>query len=253
MLPLVATGSARPVASHHIHWPQFSMDTLNGSSTRGPVGDGLASFDWSVGQVMDAVSKAGIAQDTLTLLTGDNGGYILTPDWNCGGVPAPGGTNGALRCGKGTTFEGGHRLPGIAHWPGRIAPSTVTLQMASHLDVLPTLCALVEGCELPAGKTLDGTDVSSLLLAPDGKPEPPSPRKAFFYYATSKHGARALQIFAYSFSCFHRCVLWSRWNAVRTQACRTYRSWPRGWASTKPTGSRADGPRTDPGVMMPSR
>ena len=132
---------------------------------------------------MGAVQRSGQADNTLTLLTGDNGGYVLTPDWLCHGTPAPGGTNGALRCGKGTTYEGGHRLPGIAHWPGRIAPGSVTSQLASHLDVLPTLCALAAGCELPK-KALDGVDIAPLLFAPASAPEPPSPRRAFFYYAT---------------------------------------------------------------------
>lgn len=190
--------------------------------------------------MMNAVEKSGITETTLTILTGDNGysiltmhfiretdafirkvmhflltngvytifysGYILTPDGNCGNTPAPGGTNGELRCGKGTTYEGGHRLPGIAHWPGHISPGTITSQLASHLDVLPTLCALAEGCELPAGKTLDGVDVSSLLLAPVADPEPLSPQKAFFYYATSKHGKHWL---CYT-SC---CLLYCRWLA----------------------------------------
>lgn len=72
-----------------------------------------------------------------------------------------GGCSGLLRCGKGTTFEGGVREPAVAFWPGHIAPG-VTHELASSLDLLPTLASLA-GAPLP-NVTLDGVDLSPLLL-----------------------------------------------------------------------------------------
>ena len=166
--------------SHHIHWPQFASDVKNGSTPRGPVGDGLATFDATVGEVMAAVMAAGALSSTLVVLTGDNGGYILTPDWLAGGTPTQGGVNGVLRCGKGTSYEGGMRLPGIAYWPGRIKAATVTSEITSHIDLLPTFCALAKGCVLPK-VPLDGFNLSPLLFSKNE--EAKSPRQSFFYYS----------------------------------------------------------------------
>ncbi len=72
-----------------------------------------------------------------------------------------GGNAGLLKCGKGTTYEGGQRVPAIAYWPGRITPG-ITTELASTLDVLPTI-AKITGAKLP-GVPLDGVDMSSLLF-----------------------------------------------------------------------------------------
>jgi arylsulfatase A-like enzyme len=120
-----------------------------------------------VGQVLDALQKSGLAKNTLVWFTSDNGPWIVKG--------LQGGSAGLLRDGKGSTFEGGMREPGIAWWPGTIKPA-VTTQLASTLDLLPTACALA-GVDLPKDRVLDGYDLSSLLKNGDA-----SPRNEMYYY-----------------------------------------------------------------------
>ena len=110
----------------------------------------MKALDENVGAILDAVNDAGIAHRTLILFFSDNGGA------------------GHMRCDplrgkKGTVWEGGHRVPAIAWWPGKIKPSTVTDQLCISLDVMPTLLKLAN-LTVPEGHRLDGTDLSSLLI-----------------------------------------------------------------------------------------
>ena len=109
---------------------------------------------------------------TLVIFTNDNGAPFRGAAANAAKkAPAkenfPGrqlaGSNGPLRSGKGTTFEGGVRVPFIAWWPGRIAPRAAVTAPISHLDLFPTIARLA-GAAAPAGVTLDGADISPLLL-----------------------------------------------------------------------------------------
>ncbi|XP_014117618.1 PREDICTED: arylsulfatase A, partial [Pseudopodoces humilis] len=171
-------------ASHHTHYPQFSSREFAGRTRRGPFGDALAEFDDSVGQLLQALRDNGLESSTLLFFTSDNGPSTLRM--------ARGGSAGHLRCGKGTTYEGGMREPAMAYWPGRIAPG-VTHELASALDVLPTLSALA-GAALPK-VALDGFDLSPLLFG-EGK----SPRQAVFFYPPSPdplHGPFAVRLGKY--------------------------------------------------------
>ncbi|XP_064446461.1 arylsulfatase A isoform X2 [Mirounga angustirostris] len=150
-------------ASHHTHYPQFSGQSFSGRSGRGPFGDSLMELDAAVGALMTAVGDLGLLGETLVIFTADNGPETMRM--------SHGGCSGLLRCGKGTTFEGGVREPALAFWPGHIAPG-VTHELASSLDLLPTLAALT-GAPLP-NVTLDGVDLSPLLLG-TGKTCTPSP------------------------------------------------------------------------------
>ncbi|MEM0915879.1 MAG: sulfatase [Planctomycetota bacterium] len=134
------------------HVPLFASSEFAGRSLRGLYGDVIEEIDWSVGQIMAALQEAGVAENTLVLLTSDNG------QWETRGLN--GGHAGMLRAGKGTAFEGGVRVPAIAWWPGRFE-GTPRVEMApqSMLDVYPTLLSLA-GVELPEGVTLDGIDLS---------------------------------------------------------------------------------------------
>ncbi|KAM9071152.1 arylsulfatase A isoform 3-T5 [Megaptera novaeangliae] len=154
-------------ASHHTHYPQFSGQSFSGRSGRGPFGDSLMELDAAVGALMTAVGDLGLLGETLVFFTADNGPETMRM--------SHGGCSGLLRCGKGTTFEGGVREPALAFWPGHIAPG-VTHELASSLDLLPTLAALA-GAPLP-NVTLDGVDISPLLLG-TGK----SPRQTLFFYS----------------------------------------------------------------------
>jgi hypothetical protein len=154
-------------ASQHVHSPQFAPDDLLGTTDRGLFGDALAALDRSVGGVVDGIQGLGIANSTLTVFTSDHG-----PAQADGRL---GGSAGALKCGKGSTYEGGMRVPSIWHWPGHIQPAVSHL-FASTLDIVPTFIALAGGTP-PSELMLDGFDLSSALL--DGAP---SPRDEMYYY-----------------------------------------------------------------------
>ncbi|XP_025967228.2 arylsulfatase A isoform X1 [Dromaius novaehollandiae] len=171
-------------ASHHTHYPQFASQEYTGQSQRGPFGDALMEFDASVGHLLQALQDNGLTDRTLVFFTSDNGPSTLRM--------ARGGSSGLLRCGKGTTYEGGMREPAVAYWPGRIAPG-VTHELASTLDILPTLAALA-GATLPR-TALDGYDLSPVLFG-SGK----SPRQTMFFYPPAPdqlHGAFAVRLGRY--------------------------------------------------------
>lgn len=151
------------------HTPLFASEAFRGTSRRGIYGDVIEELDWSVGQVLEALRRQGIAGNTLVVFTSDNGPWLTERE--------QGGSAGLLRDGKGSTWEGGMRVPGIAWMPGRIRPG-VTHDPASTLDLFPTALAMA-GVPLPAGVALDGNDLSSLLF--EGRPLPARP---YFFYRT---------------------------------------------------------------------
>ena len=149
------------------HVPMFASPAFKGKSRAGIYGDAVEEIDWSVGEILATLRQEGLAENTLVFFTSDNGPWLIMGD--------QGGSAGLLRDGKGSTWEGGMRVPGIAWMPGRIQPG-VTSALAHAMDLFPTALALA-GAPLPAGVTLDGTDLSPLLLqgrAPETRP--------FFYY-----------------------------------------------------------------------
>ncbi len=149
------------------HVPMFASPQFKGKSRAGIYGDAVEEIDWSVGQILDVVRKEGIDQQTLVVFTSDNGPWLIMGD--------QGGSAGLLREGKGSTWEGGMRVPAIAWMPGRIKPA-VTSEVANAMDLMPTAVAMA-GASLPGGVTVDGVDLSPLLF--EAKPLPPRP---FFYY-----------------------------------------------------------------------
>jgi arylsulfatase A-like enzyme len=149
------------------HVPMFASPDFKGKSRAGIYGDAVQELDWSVGQVFAALRKEGIAENTLVFFTSDNGPWLIMGD--------QGGSAGLLKDGKGSTWEGGMRVPGVAWMPGRIKPG-VTTQLASTMDLLPTALALA-GAAAPKDVTLDGTDLAPLLF--ESKPLPVQP---YFYY-----------------------------------------------------------------------
>jgi arylsulfatase A-like enzyme len=149
------------------HVPLFRSDEFAGKSRRGLYGDVVEELDKSVGAVLDAIRDAKLAERTLVIFTSDNGPWLMYNE--------QGGSAGLLREGKGSTWEGGMREPTIAWWPGKIAAGSVSQELASTLDFLPTFCALA-GVEKPKDRQLDGYDVTSVLTGGA------SPRKEMFYY-----------------------------------------------------------------------
>jgi arylsulfatase A-like enzyme len=149
------------------HTPLFASPEFKGKSRRGIYGDTVEEIDANVGRLLAAIRDEGIAERTLVVFTSDNGPWLT--------MGLQGGSAGLLRDGKGSTWEGGMRVPGIAWWPGRIKPGT-TSEVANAMDLFTTALALA-GAQVPSDRPIDGVDLTPLLL--EGKP---LPRRAFFYY-----------------------------------------------------------------------
>jgi arylsulfatase len=139
----------------HAHHPYLAHPDFKGSSTSGDFGDVMVEHDARVGQVLDAIDAAGIADDTLVIYASDNG-----PD----AAYYPQVSNsGPFRGYLGSSYEGGIRTPMMIRWPGRVPSGWVTNAMVSITDFMPTLAAIVGG-ELPADRAIDGVDQSALFL-----------------------------------------------------------------------------------------
>jgi arylsulfatase A len=151
------------------HVPLYVSEKFKGKSKQGLYGDVIMEIDWSAGQILSALNRLGIDERTLVIFTSDNGPWLAYGDHAGSAKP--------LREGKGTTLEGGMRVPCIMRWPGRIPEGTVCNQVATAMDILPTLAKLA-GADLPA-KRIDGKDIWSLM---SGKAGAKSPYEAFFYY-----------------------------------------------------------------------
>ncbi|MFW6163648.1 MAG: sulfatase-like hydrolase/transferase [Planctomycetota bacterium] len=142
--------------------PEF----VKGTSAAGPRGDLVALVDWMVGQVVEALDRHGQGDGTLVLVTSDNGalpGHSASMDGR-----GPWDTFGHKSCGdwrgyKSHIWEGGHREPLIARWPGRIAPGTVCAEPVELTDLMATVAALL-GTALPAAAGEDSYDILPALL-----------------------------------------------------------------------------------------
>jgi arylsulfatase A-like enzyme len=150
--------------------PLHVSDKFKGKSHHGLYGDVIEEIDWSVGQILAALKKNGLDENTLVLFTSDNGPWLLYGDHA--------GSAGPLREGKATTFDGGVREACLARCPGRIPAGTVCHEMAWTMDVLPTFAKLA-GAEPPADRVIDGRDIWPLL---SGQPGAKTPHEAYFYY-----------------------------------------------------------------------
>ena len=150
------------------HVPIAVSDKFNGKSKQGLYGDLMMEIDWSVGEIVRALEKNNIENNTLIIFTSDNGPWL-----NYGNHA---GSTGGLREGKGTSFEGGQRVPTIMKWPDVIPFGSISNQMASTIDVFPTIANLVSA-ELPK-HLIDGIDITPVLK---GDKES-NPRNHLYYY-----------------------------------------------------------------------
>jgi len=142
------------------HVPLFRSDPFKGKSDGGFYGDVIEEIDWSVGVVLGALAETGLDRNTLVFFSSDNGPWLI--------FKHHGGSAGPLRDGKGCTYDGGMRVPGIFRWPGKIAPDVIR-DIGSTLDIFPTFLALAGG-KLPGDRPYDGFDLRPTLL--DGRPSP---------------------------------------------------------------------------------
>ena len=159
-----------------VHIPLFASPQFEGTSTRGLYGDTIEEIDAGVGKILRTLKKLKLEKDTLIVFTSDNGPWLLFEEH--------GGSGGLLRAGKGTTWEGGMRVPTLFYWPGKIQPAVVT-DIGSTLDLFATITS-VAGAETPRDRIMDSYDLTPTLF--EGKP---SPRREMFYYrGTQVYAAR---------------------------------------------------------------
>lgn len=150
------------------HVPLAVSDNFKGKSKQGLYGDVMMEVDWSIQKVLETIKKYHLDENTLIIFTSDNG------PWYSFGNHA--GSNGGLREAKATTFEGGQRVPCIMRWKGVIPQGSICNQLASTIDILPTIVSII-GAQLPKNK-IDGINILPLLK---GKNDV-SPRKYLLYY-----------------------------------------------------------------------
>lgn len=156
------------------HHPVVPTAEFRGRSQAGDYGDFVVQTDWSVGQVLAALDRAGVAGNTLVIFTSDNGPEITRLN-NAGTMNVmPVGaydrvrryghsSMGPWRGSKYDAWEGGHRVPFLARWPGRIPAGKTSAELLCHTDLLATCAALVGG-ELPQDAGEDSCDALPLLL-----------------------------------------------------------------------------------------
>lgn len=149
------------------HVPLFASNGFRGKSPAGIYGDVVEELDWSVGQIMDLLRKEALDQNTLVVFTSDNGPWLI--------FNQHGGSAGPFREGKGSTWEGGMRVPGIFWWPGHIPAGGTQHQTACNMDLFTT-CITLAGGKTPTDRVIDGIDLSPVLFG-GGTVERP-----FFYY-----------------------------------------------------------------------
>ena len=138
------------------HAPVLPADQFNGATKAGPRGDFVWELDVIVGQVLDLVKQLGIDEETLILFNADNGAETVHVDWmrRDHKHDASGGWRGMKRDG----WEGGHRVPFIARWPGNIPAGRVSKQMTNTTDIFATLASVV-GYQLPDEAAVDSFDM----------------------------------------------------------------------------------------------
>jgi len=148
------------------HVPLDPSGGFAGRSRRGPYGDVVEQLDASVGTVLDALARLGVDERTLVVFSSDNGPWLAMGEW--------GGSAGGLRGGKTGTFEGGHRVPALARWPGQFPKAEVD-GVVTMMDWLPTFAELA-GAPLPADRVVDGRTLVPLLRGSGARAATP-----FFY------------------------------------------------------------------------
>ena len=142
-------------ATNDVHVPRFPHDRFRGKNPMGLRGDAIVQFDWSVGQIMDTLDKLGLSENTLIILSSDNGPVVddgyqdRAEELLNGHSPA-----GPLRGNKYSAFEGGTRIPAIVRWPKGAASAEVSNALVSQIDWFASLASLV-GAGLPKGAAPD--------------------------------------------------------------------------------------------------
>ena len=155
-------------AQMYVHLPLYAPERFMEQSENGRYGAAVECVDWSVRVLLHELQQQGLDENTLVIFTSDNGSRNRDE----------GGSNAPLRGTKGTTWEGGMRVPCIMRWPGQVPEGTTCEDIATAMDMLPTLAEL-GGTQAPDDRIIDGHDIRPLMT---GEEEAESPYDAFYYY-----------------------------------------------------------------------
>ncbi len=136
------------------HVPLFRAPDFEGRSGAGLYGDVIEEIDWSVGRILETLEEEGLAENTVVFFGSDNGPWTV--------FRTQGGLAGPLREGKGMTWDGGVRVPGLFWWPGTIAPAVVTTEIGSTSDLFSTFVGLAGGAA-PDDRPMDSLDLAPVL------------------------------------------------------------------------------------------
>ena len=150
------------------HQPFFPSENFAGKSLGGPYGDAVEEFDWSVGAVLEALKQQGVDNNTLILVTSDNGPWYE-------------GSAGSLRGRKGQSYEGGFKVPLLARWPNQITAGTKIDAPVMNIDFLPSFAAAA-GVSLPQDRIIDGKSFLPLFKEPNKSHEEFSQRPLYFFH-----------------------------------------------------------------------
>jgi len=150
------------------HYPISASKKFMGSSANGLYGDVIEEIDWSVGEILNTLKEENVLENTLVIFTSDNGAPKTYEE----------ASNGPLSGYKGTAMEGGNRVPMIVSWKGTLPEGKVSHEIASVMDLLPTIAHIV-GASLPVDRVIDGKNIYALFSAPE---EAESPHAYFAYY-----------------------------------------------------------------------
>ncbi|MCU0713693.1 MAG: arylsulfatase [Pirellula sp.] len=166
------------------HYPVVPSSEFVGKTQVGAYGDFVYQTDWSVGQVLDALERSGVADNTLVIFTSDNGAEVT-------GEVKPGvydrvqkfghRSSGNLRGAKRDAWEGGHRVPFMARWPNKIKAGVVSNETTCHVDFMATVAAIL-GHDLPDSAAEDSVNMLPALLGEE--------RNTPIREATVHHSAR---------------------------------------------------------------
>lgn len=156
------------------HVPLGVSEKFRGQSAQGLYGDVIMEIDWSVGEILRVLRERGIDERTMVIFTSDNGPWLSYGNHAGSALP--------LREGKGTTWDGGHRVPCIVRWPGKIPTGQVRDNMIANFDFYPTVAGLA-GAKVPDDRIIDGKDIWPLL---SGDPEAGTPHEYFYFFGRSE-------------------------------------------------------------------
>ncbi|XP_070577559.1 LOW QUALITY PROTEIN: arylsulfatase-like [Ptychodera flava] len=155
----------------HTHTNLFAGPKFRGSSRRGRYGDDVNEMAWAVGEVLEVLNSTGLSGNTLVIFTSDNGPHLEKCQES--------GSSGILKGGKGTTWEGGLRMPAVAWWPGVIDSGQVNHELVAQWMSLTAVD--IAGGTLPSDRIIDGKSIKSVLLKGER-----SPHEIMFFHCNDR-------------------------------------------------------------------